>query len=150
VKHTLNSNDVFVVDQEKNSPVTSVPFGKDQFEKDEEFDVTYCMKGYNDTVDELGFPVLLPLRGEPTASTRKEACARKTVKNTAVRYFVRISNRGEWLNPLDRQFVNYTNKVQNNIPVWKFVQVSKTAFEAYITFLKTQNPAFFSLAKRSI
>lgn len=149
MKHSLNENDVFVVDKKKSAPIKQVPFD-DKYEKDEEFDVTYTLKGYHDLLDELGFPVLIPVRGTNTAAERPEACARKTVRNTVVHYFVLINNRGEWLNPLDRQFVNYTKKTANNLPVWKYVPVTKQAFEAYITFLKTQNTAYFNLAQRSI
>lgn len=148
MKYEVTSDDVFVVDAHKPAKAT-MKFSKDEYDKGVQLDLAYTLQGYNEREDELGYPVLSDRENKP-AHERPEACARKTVRNSVVKYFVKISNKGEWLNPLDRQFMLYATRVQNNIPVWQFREVTKTAFDAYLSYLKSENPAYLRLAQRSI
>lgn len=84
------------------------------------------------------------------ATNKKEntgtACAKKNRGN----FFIKMNNKGELYNPLDSTHLNTSGRMQNNLPVWRYVRVPYTAFAHYAHFLKTRNSVFIVMAKRDM
>lgn len=102
----------------------------------------FTLIGYNDSVDAEDFPTI-----EDGESDK--VCAKRVIRNRIARHYIRMNQFGELIYPLDRTFMKHSKKIRNGQEVWKFREVSSSAFRSYLMFLKTQNPKHYHLAKRT-
>lgn len=107
-------------------------------------EVVFTVKGQHDYIYE-DIPAIYD-QGKTKAENRKNACAKKV----GHRYYFKMNGKGEIFNPIDNEHLRTSTRIENNLPVWKYVHVSYTTFCHYIHFLKTRNQTFLTLARRDM
>lgn len=84
------------------------------------------------------------------ATNRKENSGLACAKKVKGKFFIRINNRGEIFDPLEPNHVNSAGRSQNNIPIWKYRNVSYSTFAHYAHYLKTRNQAYLTMTRRDM
>lgn len=130
---------------------------KSQTKAEENADVmVYTIKGKEDYTDSEGFPLLADTIHQSTtgktrtlkAETLPEAYAKKVFNGNRYRYYVKISNFGNFYDPNGLYSEWTQNKKAKGEYVWKFREVNPKTFSMYISFLKTNNKAWVINAER--
>lgn len=107
-------------------------------------EVVFTIRGEHDYMHE-DLPALNDNK-KVKAENRKMACAKKV----GSRYYLKINGRGELFNPIDSNHTKTSDKLENNIPMWKYVNVAYTTFAHYAHFLKTRNQNYLTFARRDL
>jgi hypothetical protein len=105
--------------------------------------VYYTLFGKHYAVDE---------EGNPLSKTDKGAYAKQQRQGNSYSYFVKTGNSGHLLNPSSGLYSDEENKFNSakGQMYFKFQKVTKTAFDYYLNFLRTRNPAWLRHAEREI
>jgi len=109
--------------------------------------------------DEAGYPALFDRYDEKTkkivpAESVEEAYAQLTTKQRQSKYYVKRGPDGRMYDPMGmfNQFdrSKLSNSVRDGRKIWKFAEVDRDTFFAYLNFLKHKNQAHLVRAQRGI
>jgi len=122
--------------------------------KEDEF---YCLLGYQDFLDDLGFPRTY---NENENVVAKIIFSKKTKhfsdsNKSFGRYYIKLDPNSKVFNPKqilssvkDKDSLNFINNICKQ--EWDFKEVTPQIFQKYITFLKTQNLSWLKDAQRDL
>lgn len=76
--------------------------------------------------------------------------AKHIVNNGAAHYLLRANQKNNLYNPFDSQYIDqsYAYGRQTGLAIYKYLDVDKSAFDNYLTFLRTKNASFLREAQR--
>lgn len=126
--------------------------------KNEKSDKFYCLKGYEDYIDDEGFPRLN--NPDNKDAVAKIVFSKKTKHfidshKTNGRYYIKLDPNSKIFNPkpilssvTNKDSLNFINNICKE--EWSFKEVTPQVFHKYITFLKTQNLSWLKDAQRDL
>lgn len=143
----LKENDIFNPSSDIKSLDPDRDFGRDL----DVVYVNYTLRGFHDTVDEDGHPILAESDNEDLVFAR-EVRRVSNSKTYSTRYYVKVNSFNRIYNPIGITDENTHSKLRSRIgdKEWKFKEVNHKCFDNYIKFLATKNLAYHRNAEREI
>lgn len=121
-------------------------------------DKFYCLSGYEDYLDDEGYPRLQKDSENTSAKivfSKKPKHFADTATKSYGRYYIKLDPNSKVFNPKkilspieEKNSLSFINSVCKN--EWSFQEVTPQIFQKYIRFLKTQNLSWLKDAQRDL
>lgn len=105
----------------------------------------YCLIGYEEFIDDDGFPRL-------TKESNKILAKKITKTGSSPQFYIKISNQNKLFNPLEGGLEDRAYSIVDNVcrPSDKFKPVNQRVFGLYLSFLSSKNIAWLNKAEREM
>lgn len=114
----------------------------------------FTSKQHAEWFDDEGNAMLGPFINEKNdlikPNKRLHAYAIEDIGAYNTKYYIKYSIRNEIFEPQKQEHQITLNRKENNIDYWNWRKVSVTTFKHYLNFIRTNNQAELSLARRAM